>query len=222
MSLYEAIIEVMKEVGYVQKEGKVSFGKTNYKYAGEADLISALRPAMVKHGVMMFCSGVDEIKVVDSRVLARYRFTFQKGEESFNVYALGEGADSGDKASYKAATGALKYALRQTFIIETGDDPDKTSSEELNSIFKPGAAPQPSPGYAERKAQKESLTVSYDDGVYTWASSVETLLNNCESLPELKQVFSANQKMFEQAKADAPETVDALRTVYANKAQALM
>ena len=36
----------------------------------------------------------------------------------------GEGADPGDKAPYKALTGALKYALLQSFLLATGDDPE--------------------------------------------------------------------------------------------------
>ena len=39
--------------------------------------------------------------------------------------------DVGDKSANKAATGLLKYALRQTFLIETGDDPDAESSNGM-------------------------------------------------------------------------------------------
>ena len=37
----------------------------------------------------------------------------------------GQGLDSGDKAPYKAMTGALKYALLQSFLLATGDDPEE-------------------------------------------------------------------------------------------------
>ena len=43
-----------------------------------------------------------------------------------SAMSSGEGSDTGDKASNKALTGAYKYALRQTFCIETGDDPAST------------------------------------------------------------------------------------------------
>src|SRR3990167_1905296 len=36
----------------------------------------------------------------------------------------------GDKSVNKAMTGMLKYALRQTFLIETGDDPDTAPSAQ--------------------------------------------------------------------------------------------
>lgn len=46
----------------------------------------------------------------------------------------GEGMDKGDKAGYKAYTGALKYYLADTFMVATGDDPEKDSpSESMNT-----------------------------------------------------------------------------------------
>ena len=46
----------------------------------------------------------------------------------------GEGIDKGDKAGYKAYTGALKYYLANTFMVATGDDPEKESpSAKMNT-----------------------------------------------------------------------------------------
>ena len=42
----------------------------------------------------------------------------------------GEALDKGDKAGYKAYTGALKYYLANTFLVATGDDPEKDSPAE--------------------------------------------------------------------------------------------
>ena len=39
----------------------------------------------------------------------------------------GEAIDKGDKAGYKAYTGALKYYLADTFMVATGDDPETES-----------------------------------------------------------------------------------------------
>lgn len=41
----------------------------------------------------------------------------------------GEGIDKGDKAGYKAYTGALKYYLANTFMVATGDDLEKDSPQ---------------------------------------------------------------------------------------------
>ena len=46
----------------------------------------------------------------------------------------GEGIDKGDKAGYKAYTGAVKYYLANTFLVATGDDPEKDSpNEKMNT-----------------------------------------------------------------------------------------
>jgi hypothetical protein len=134
-NIHTAINAIMKDVAYVQKQKS---GGLNYSFAGEAALISALRPPMVEHGVYMAVVGLADIRrgeyttakgsvmqLVD--LTATIRFTHAPSGTSIDVVALGSGADTGDKASNKALTGAYKYALRQTFCIETGDDPDNAS-----------------------------------------------------------------------------------------------
>jgi hypothetical protein len=54
----------------------------------------------------------------------------------------------GDKATAKAMTGAYKYALRQTFCIETGDDPDKDPSVDQERASKPFKEFDPADGQA--------------------------------------------------------------------------
>jgi hypothetical protein len=58
----------------------------------------------------------------EARVEDRCYFLFVPPE------GRGEGLDACDKASYK--TGALKYALLQSFLVATGDDPE---DERLDS-----------------------------------------------------------------------------------------
>lgn len=49
----------------------------------------------------------------------------------------GEGIDKGDKAGYKAYTGALKYYLADTFMVATGDDPENESLESKHNTKAP-------------------------------------------------------------------------------------
>lgn len=127
----------MDEVGYVKKSKAANL---NYSFAGEAALIAALRPAMVEHGIYMSVSKINDIRrenyttakgtaMVNTIISADVKFTHVSGD-SITVSAVGEGSDAGDKSANKAMTGLYKYALRQTFCIETGDDPDKYVSEE--------------------------------------------------------------------------------------------
>jgi hypothetical protein len=68
-------------------------------------------------------------------------------DEILSVPSYGEGRDSGDKAPYKALTGALKYALIQTFLIATGDDPEEERSDH-----------QPQPMSTNARRYKRSIS----------------------------------------------------------------
>lgn len=65
--------------------------------------------------------------------LARMVFVLTDTETGFYEEAeiTGEGMDKGDKAGYKAYTGALKYYLADTFLVATGDDAEKESPAEV-------------------------------------------------------------------------------------------
>ena len=54
-----------------------------------------------------------------ARIVMNYRFVDTRSGEELTVRVAGEGADAGDKAPYKAMTGALKYALLQSFLLAT-------------------------------------------------------------------------------------------------------
>lgn len=161
-NIHTAINAIMKSVGYVQKQKS---GGLNYSFAGEAALIAALRPAMVEQGVYMSVAEIRDIRhgeyttakgsvmqIVD--LTATVRYTHAPSGTSIDVAALGSGADTGDKASNKALTGAYKYALRQTFCIETGDDPDDAPSQPR------AAKAQVDPATGEIKANGHSDTLT--------------------------------------------------------------
>ena len=61
----------------------------------------------------------------------KIEFTLFDCETGFYEQSVvtGEGIDKGDKAGYKADTGALKYYLANTFMVATGDDAEKDSPD---------------------------------------------------------------------------------------------
>jgi hypothetical protein len=155
-NIHEAILEVMKRVDYVQKKKSPNL---NYTFAGEADLIAALRPAMLDSNITVAVVGISDWKMdeyttkngsrmVDATQLSVIRFTHAPSGSFIDVTARGEGADTGDKSSNQAQTGAYKYALRQTFMIETGDDPDNDASVERAPARKPQQTRQDKPAPA--------------------------------------------------------------------------
>lgn len=137
-NLITAVNGVMKEIGYVQKAGRNT--QQGYAFAGEADLLAAIRPVMVAHGLaLMPVKVVERVKsefktakgsdMHRTDIVMRYMLAHTSGEYVF-IEAAGDGMDSGDKDVPKAMTIAFKYALRESFAIETGNDPDKESPEE--------------------------------------------------------------------------------------------
>jgi hypothetical protein len=136
-----ALHQVMSKVAYVQKTGKNAFH--GYKYAGEADLLDKLRPAMVDAGLMLLPS-VRSVSPVDEHgnvtVQMDYTLVHRDGEiwpEKLGAAGMGndraKNGSVGDKGVYKAITGANKYVLFKLFQIETGDDPEIVSSHDNTS-----------------------------------------------------------------------------------------
>ena len=132
-ALASAVSAVMGQIGYVQKAQQMTHGQ-RYNYAGEADFLRAIRPHMIDAGLSLIPSGCEVVSSEERptnrggvmnavRIVASYMLLHTSGQW-MTVQVSGEGADSGDKAIPKALTGALKYAWRQTFGIETGNDPD--------------------------------------------------------------------------------------------------
>ena len=128
-----ALHAVMEACGYVQKTGKNAFH--GYRYAGEADLLDKLRPAMVANGLLLLPSGKtvagpDEHGNVT--VAIEYTLAHKDGDiwpEKLVAFGCGndraKNGSVGDKGVYKAQTGANKYLLFKLFQIETGDDPEQ-------------------------------------------------------------------------------------------------
>lgn len=132
-----ALLAVMKSDLYVQKAGINR--EQNYRYASETDFLEAVRPKLAAAGVAVIPSyeimdtheGQTKAGTPNTRITLAGTFTFIHAEsgDRLDVVTIGQGVDTQDKAAYKAMTGALKYALRQTFLIETGDDPEKDTTE---------------------------------------------------------------------------------------------
>lgn len=157
--LSAAIGAVMGEVGYVENTGENKFHR--YSYAKDSDLIRALRPSMLKHGVV----GPLPVKTTQSReeaaptkrgarqwvttVDVEYILLHRDSGDRIELAMSGAGIDGEDKGTFKAMTGAYKYILREGFMIETGDDPEEdhqpqpqgggASEEDLESARSEGA-----------------------------------------------------------------------------------
>ena len=133
MEIYSAILGVMADVGAIGKDKKNQ--QQGFKYRGIDDVMNALQPAMVKNGVFVAPTIIDQRReerqtskggnLIYSVVTIKYTF-YAKDGSSVDVTVIGEGMDSGDKATNKAMSIAFKYACFQLFCIPTEEmkDPD--------------------------------------------------------------------------------------------------
>lgn len=131
--IYKKMTQVMADVGSVGKNQKNT--AQGFKFRGIDDMINAFYPALTKHGVFMTPRTTQyqqELKEVvrgngkagiDKHVtlMVEYDFYAEDGSKVTVGPIAAEGLDSGDKATNKALSAALKYALIQTFSIPTED-----------------------------------------------------------------------------------------------------
>lgn len=131
--IYQAIIGVMSDIGVIGKEKKNA--QQGFKYRGIDDVMNALQPVMVQHGLFVVPEIIDQKReerqtsrggnLIYSVCTVRYTF-YAKDGSSVQCVVIGEGMDSGDKATNKAMSIAFKYACFQVFCIPTEEmkDPD--------------------------------------------------------------------------------------------------
>lgn len=148
MNVYQRISAVMKEVKYIQKNGYNAFHK--YKYASEADYIESLRPSLLKHGLIILPMS-QKVSVQGELTTVEMEFKIVNVDDPTDfvvVPGVGQGMDKGDKGSYKATTGAKKYMLSLTFLVETGDDPEGDISVDKRAADKTAPKAETAPAKA--------------------------------------------------------------------------
>lgn len=129
-----ALRKTLSEKGILKREGNNTYDK--YKYFSEAQYKELFTKLFSQHGLELTSSevGYEHIEGTDKMpfgVNSKWEFTLTDIETGFfeKSYITGEGLDKGDKAGYKANTGAIKYYLANTFMVATGDDPEAESPE---------------------------------------------------------------------------------------------
>jgi len=132
-NIFESIQAVMGEIGAVGKTSKNA--QQGFMYRGIDAVMNALQPALIKHGVFVVPEILEQIReervnakgttLIYSICKIKYNFYAQDGS-SVSATVIGEGMDTGDKATNKAMSIAFKYACFQVFCIPTEEmvDPD--------------------------------------------------------------------------------------------------
>lgn len=144
MNIYQRMSAVTSELETVAKNLTVSTGKNSYKAVSERDIIDAVKPVEIKHGIYSYPYSRDicESEMLEkdgqygkstqffTRLKTVYRFVnIDQPQEYIDITSYSTGLDSGDKGEGKAMTYGDKYALMKAYKISTGDDPDQNPSE---------------------------------------------------------------------------------------------
>lgn len=127
--------KLLKEKGILQRGGKNDFD--HYSYFSEAQYKQLFTELFSECGLELKFTELEygtfegSAKQANGR-MPRIQFDLFDIETGFfeSTIITGEGMDKGDKAGYKAYTGALKYFLADTFMVATGDDPEKDSPDQ--------------------------------------------------------------------------------------------
>ncbi len=104
----------------------------------------------------------------------------------------------GDKGTYKAITGATKYALMKTFLLETGDDPEVASDHDRGHVHQPEQA---KPDKPKGLNEDQKLLIK----------ALKEFAGNMSGEKELKELWGENLPKIEEIEAVDPAAHEDLK-----------
>lgn len=158
MNIYESIAAAMKDIGAIGKTSKNQ--SQGFFFRGIDAVMNGINPALVKNKIFIVPEVLEQTReertstrggtLIYSVCRIKYTFYAEDGS-SISATVIGEGMDSGDKATNKAMSIAFKYACFQVFCIPTEEmaDPDA----ECHDV-KPKEKQEPKP---EEKASPKQI-----------------------------------------------------------------
>lgn len=162
--IFEAIANVMKDVGIVGKDSTNTYD--NYKFRGIDAVMNALNPAMVKNKVFVTPTVLESHReertgskgttMMYTTLTVKYTFYTDDGS-SVECVVIGEAMDRSDKSTNKALSAAFKYACFQTFCIPTEEMKDADEeSPEMGTKTTKKSAPKGDPLLAKITAEHKA------------------------------------------------------------------
>lgn len=178
--IHEKITAIMQEVGALPKDGQNVQQRFNYRSIDS--VCNRLHGLLAKHRVTIIPRMMDQTREILDRldkktgqkighwvltcITMSYTFGAEDGS-TIEVVVPGEAADVGDKASNKAMSAAMKYALCQLFCIPTqesdagignGNDVPSAAANMLDKNTGAAGKHQPPPDPAEDAKNKLMVT----------------------------------------------------------------
>lgn len=156
--IYKKIIEVMADINAIGKDRRNQ--QQGFQFRGIDDVMNELHSSLAKCGVFVLPKVLEETRTTGktsrggdmfyTRLKINFGFYAEDGSH-VDAIVIGEAMDTGDKASNKALSIGLKYAMLQVFCIPTEDekDPDAVS-------------PQPAAGTMQQAPQQKKPAAKFD------------------------------------------------------------
>ena len=156
--IYKKIIEVMQDINAISKGRKND--QQHFMFRGIDDVMNELHPTLAKCGVFVLPNVLEETRTTGktarggdmfyTRLKIKFGFYAEDGSH-VDAVVIGEAMDTGDKASNKALSIGLKYAMLQVFCIPTEDDKDPDA-----------VSPQPAAGTMQQQPQQKKPAAKFD------------------------------------------------------------
>ena len=180
MGIYKKIYELQKVLNSYDWEKDGINRHQAYKYITEAQYKRNFSKALIEVGLIFQIQELDRrfsTDILNSTMhLVEVDFLgclidIDTGEK-LDYYFSGTGADTGDKALYKAYTGALKYFIATNFMVAEGNDPENdeqvdkakyVSEDEKKSIKKDLTSGQANKMQIEALKKQLTMLVKKDD-----------------------------------------------------------
>ena len=186
-AILPAILAAKKAMRPVQKGGENTFD--NYKYSQEIDWWKAVRKPLEANDLIIAFSVMENIelgptisgKQTKTRVIGKARIMHALSSEWIEIWCMGDGADKGDKAIFKAMTGLKKYAYSLLLGLPTSDDPElQTEADPAPKTRKPKAAAPAKPITTDERREVQDYLREHADML---AEDLVTWVNKVASLP---------------------------------------
>lgn len=220
--IHEQLPKVMRAVGAVAKSKKNT--QQNYQFRGVDDVVAHVQAIMAEHGVTCVPRVVHHERealatksggtMASVRLLVEHHFYAADGS-SVVATTLGEAMDAGDKASNKAMSAALKYALTETLLIPTYEVDRDT--EESSPEMAATAATKADSAMVATQIRASTVKLWSDrvrsaptyEGLQSVMQAFAAAVTDAAIRAELRQICEARKAELQGARATPPAQASA-------------
>lgn len=199
MGIYKKIYELQKVLNSYDWEKDGINRHQAYKYITEAQYKRNFSKALIEVGLIFQIQELDRrfsTDILNSTMhLVEVDFIgtlidIDTGEK-LDYYFSGTGADTGDKALYKAYTGALKYFIATNFMVAEGNDPENdeqvdkakyVSEDEKKEIKKDLTSGQANKMQIEALKKQLAMLIKKDDKYKEVVKKIQEETNDLQNI----------------------------------------